>query len=359
MNALVTFHHCLFCRATLPENGMLAHVPRAVHIAYDPVRGRLWAVCARCQRWSLAPIEEREAALAELEKAARDRGRVLASTANIALIDVSPVTLVRVGRAGLAERAAWRYGTELVERRTAYESRPSRIAAYTLGALHSVGRALGIADDDFTIDWKDSPVADVVRWRRFGWAAWHGRETCPHCLSTLRALRYDLAWWVYPLAGPEGRLGVGVPCQRCDPWTPEKLYELHGEAAENILRRLLAYVNVAGGSERRVADAVGAIEAAGSVETFAMRAAANRRCLWKLGATGSIGLEIALGETAEARLLELGARAIEFVWKREEALARIIDEELTPRRILEAHLRRLPVRLPLRALRWGAGAEGA
>jgi hypothetical protein len=355
----VTFLRCLFCRATFPENGVLAHMPRAKHIAYDPARGRLWAVCARCRRWSLAPIEEREAALHELERLVRDRGRMVTCTANIALLDTPPVLLIRVGRAGLAERAAWRYGTELVDRRIAYESRQSRLAAYTLGALHSVGRVVGVADPDFRVDWQDMPVADVLRWRRFGWAAWHGRETCPHCLSTLRALRYDLAWWVYPLGGSDGRLGVGVPCQRCDPWTPDKLYELHGDAAENVLRRLLAYVNVAGASDRRLSDAVGAIEAAGSVEAFARRAASDRRCLWKLGSVGSIGLEIALGETAEGRLLELGARAFEFVWRREEELARIIDEELTPRRMLETHLRRLPIRLPPRAVRWMAGAEGA
>ena len=350
---------CLFCRAAFPENGVLAHIPRGKQIAYDPMRGRMWVVCKRCRRWSLAPIEERAAALQELERLQRDRGRALATTANIALIDVSPLTLVRVGRAGLAERAAWRYGTELVHRRLAFESRPSRFVAYTLGAMHSVGRLVGVSDEDFAIDWKDMPVADVLRWRRFGWAAWHGRETCPHCLSSLRALRYDLAWWVYPVRDPDGRLGVGVPCQRCDPWTPDKLYELHGDAGENVLRRLLAYVNVAGASDRCVADAVGAIEDAGSVEAFASRAATERRCLWKQGSRGSIGLEIALGETAEGRLLELGARAIEFVWRREEELARIIDEELTPRRILEAHLRGLAIRLPPRASRWIAGTESA
>jgi hypothetical protein len=275
------------------------------------------------------------------------------------LIAAEPLMLVRVGPAGLAERAAWRYGAELVRRRRDYESGHSRLAAYTWGALHSFGRIVGVCDEDVAIDWKDTPVADVLRWRRFGWAAWHGRETCPHCLSTLRALRYDLAWWVYPLRGPDERLGVGVPCQRCDPWTPDKLYEVHGDAGEHVLRRLLAYVNVAGASDRLVADAVGAIEQAGSVDVFASGAAYSRRCLSKLGAVGAVGLEIALGETAEARMLELGAHAIEFVWKREEELARIIDEELTPRRVLEAHLRRLPIRVSPRALRWVAGVEGA
>jgi hypothetical protein len=220
--------------------------------------------------------------------------------------------------------------------------------------MHGVGRAIGLGDEDFSIDWKDAPVADVLRWRRFGWAAWHGRETCPHCLSDLRALRYDLAWWVYPLAGPDGRIGVGVPCQRCDPWTPEKLYRLQGDVAENVLRRLLAYVNVGGASDRRLGEAVGLIERSGSAQDFAHQATAAHRSLWKMGRAGVVGLEIALGEVAESGWLEAGAKAIEFVWRQEEELARIIDEELTPRGVLQAHLRRLPVRL---AGRVGVGAD--
>lgn len=44
-------------------------------------------------------------------------------------------------------------------------------------------------------------------------------------------------------------------------------------------------------------------------------------------------------------MLDLEVRALEFLWKREEELARIIDTELTPRRLLDAHLRRMPIRL--------------
>jgi hypothetical protein len=33
------------------------------------------------------------------------------------------------------------------------------------------------------------------------------------------------------------------------------------------------------------------------------------------------------------------------MWRQEEALARIMDEELTPLAVLEAHLRKLPVRI--------------
>ncbi|MEX2465463.1 MAG: hypothetical protein WD995_01050, partial [Gemmatimonadota bacterium] len=76
-------------------------------------------------------------------------------------------------------------------------------------------------------------------------------------------------------------------------WTPEKVYELHGDVAENVLRRLLAYQNIAGASERRLADAAGAIERAGSAGAFAHEVTERHASLWKLGPTGAIGLEIA------------------------------------------------------------------
>jgi hypothetical protein len=332
-------------------------MPRGRRIAFDPVEGRLWAVCEGCHRWNLAPIEEREAALYELERLSRDHARLLAQTANITLLQAGPITLVRVGRAGLVEQAWWRYGKELKKRKASFDSRRSKVTAYTFGAMQYVGEMLGLADSDVAIDWEDTPVADVLRWRRFGWAAWHGRETCPYCNSTLRALRYDLGWWVYPLRGPDGRLGVGVPCQRCDPWTPEKVYELHGDGAENVLRRLLAYQNIGGASERKITEAAVAIEEAGSAGEFALRATDTRRSLWRMGATGTIGLEIALNESVERRMLDLEVRALEFLWKQEEELASIIDRELTPRRIIEAHLRHLPIRLQPRIARLVTEAE--
>ncbi|NNK63167.1 MAG: hypothetical protein HKO98_08120, partial [Gemmatimonadetes bacterium] len=63
---------CLFCRKSFPANGRFEHLPRGRRIAYDPERGRLWLICGRCFRWSLLPVEDRDAALYELERAARD-----------------------------------------------------------------------------------------------------------------------------------------------------------------------------------------------------------------------------------------------------------------------------------------------
>lgn len=346
------FSRCLFCHKPFPENGQLAHMPRGRRIAFDPVRGRLWTVCDACHRWTLCPLEDREAALYELERLARDHGRPLSHTANIQLLSAGPLTLVRVGTAGLVEQAWWRYGRELRRRKDSFESPRSRVTAYTFGALAFLGDLVGLGDEDLSIDWEDTPVADVLRWRRFGWAAWHGRETCPYCRSTLRALRYDLSWWVYPLRGDDGRLGLGIPCQRCDPWTPDKVYEIHGDVAENTLRRVLAYQNITGAGERTIVEAARHIESLGSAGAFALEATRERESLWKMGGTRTVALEIALSETVEQRMLDLEARALEFLWKKEEELARIIDEELTPRRLLEAHLRRLPVTLRPRLARF-------
>ena len=336
---------CLFCRKPFPENGVLTYMPRGRKIAFDPVNGRLWAVCEGCHHWNLVPMEERQAALYELERVCHDQARPMGHTANVQLLSTDELTLVRVGGGGLVEQAWWRYGKELRRRKTSFESRRSKVTAYTFGAMQYVSDLVGFSDGDVAIDWEDTPVADVLRWRRFGWAAWHGRETCPYCKSTLRALRYDLGWWVYPLRGADGRLGVGIPCQRCDPWTPDKVYELHGDEAENVLRRLLAYQNIGGASENRITDAAKAIEDAGSAGAFTLGVTEDRRSLWKMGPSATIGLEIALNESVEQRMLDLEARALEFIWRREEELARIIDQELTPRRLLEMHLRHLPVKL--------------
>ena len=326
-------------------------MPAGRRIAYDPEHGRLWTVCEGCYRWNLAPIEDREATLYELERIARDHSKLVAQTANISLLSAGPLTLVRVGAASLAETAWWRYGRELRRRKASYDSTRSKVTAVTFGAVAYVGEMIGLTDWDVSIDWEDTPVADILRWRRFGWAAWHGRAECPYCNSTLRALRYDLTWWVYPLQADDGRLGVGIPCPRCDPWTPEKVYTLHGDAAENVLRRSLAYQNIMGATERSIRDAARSIEEAGSAGDYALEATNRHECLWKMGSTRTIALEIALNESVERRMLDLEVRALEFIWKKEEELARIIDEQLTPKRLLQAHLRHLPIRLRPREAR--------
>ncbi|NNM33908.1 MAG: hypothetical protein HKO53_12615 [Gemmatimonadetes bacterium] len=336
------FSRCLFCSKPFPQGRILEDRFHGRRVAFDPSEARMWSICDHCARWNLVPSEDRGAQVGRLERIARDRGKLLSATENVALLEVPGGELVRIGRAHLAEAAWWRYGKELQSRRNNYERPGKRIAGYAFGAVALITDGLGLADLSLGIGWGDSPLADILRYRHFGWAAWYGRKDCPFCGSTLRALRYDVSWWTFLLPSEDNRVRLGVPCPRCDPWTPEKVFQLEADEAESVLRRILAYQHITGASEDMVKDAAREIEGAGSAAEFRARVADQRMTLWRLGRERSIALEIAVNEAVEARLLSLEASALEFVWRREEALARIIDEELTPPRFLDKAKSYLP-----------------
>ena len=71
------YTRCLVCATPFEANDQLEHLPNGRRLAFDPGRGRLWAICRTCRRWSLTPIEERWEALEELEKLTRDKARLL------------------------------------------------------------------------------------------------------------------------------------------------------------------------------------------------------------------------------------------------------------------------------------------
>ncbi len=339
------YHRCLFCRKPFKKNRTLGNLHEGRRFAFDPVKGRLWVICRHCHRWNLHPVEERGDALYELEKLARDNGRMVSRTDHIALLRAGDLDLVRVGPAGLTERSWWRYGTELRRRALQTRSPSGRIAAYTYGALAYLGQALGLTEMGMGVSWETLPTADIHRWKQFGWAAWYGRSTCPFCNSVLTTLRFDVSWWVYPRVAPDGSVSLGVPCPRCDPWTPEKVYEVAGEDAATVLRRILAYQHITGAGEPMLRDASRVIGDAGSLEGYLRSVTTEGASLWRLGPTRAIALEIALNESVELRMSGAEVRALERLWRREEELARIMDEELTTPAILRRHLKRIPVHL--------------
>ncbi|MGH7475281.1 MAG: hypothetical protein ACRELD_03245 [Longimicrobiales bacterium] len=321
--------HCLFCDAALAAD---ASAPAtAARWAYDPLRGRAWHICPGCARWNLALLEGRSELIEALERGTRMSGRLLIATANVALFEAADTVVVRVGRAGLDEQAWWRYGRVLRDRQLSFRSLRTRMGMFAGGAASYLGGKVGLFRRIPSAAWDDSQLTEGLRWWHFGSLAWHGRSRCVHCRSVLRALSFDDTWWVHPLVEPRGRLAVGVPCQRCDPWTPDKLFRIRGGAAELLLRRILAYQNIAGGSDRAVLDAACAIQEAGSATSFTHLVASRRASLWRLGPTLALALEIALNDSAERRALVQQARTLETIWRTEEEIARIVDEELTPR----------------------------
>jgi hypothetical protein len=241
--------------------------------------------------------------------------------------------LIRVGNATLHERTWWRYGREVLTREKAYRSTGAKLSAYAYGALAAVAESVGLGDRNFKVRFEEGMAAEVLRWRKFGWAAWFGRLKCPSCGSYLRAARFDLSWWFCPMLDDKGRLALGVPCPRCDPWTPEKVYHLQGYEAESVLRRVLAYQNITGAGENAVEWAVKEVESAGSPERFLNSILREGSFLRELAFPQAIALEMSLNEGVERRALEAEARGLEFMWRREEELARIMEEELEPKGI--------------------------
>jgi hypothetical protein len=337
------FTRCLICQSSFDENESLEHLPRGDRIAYDPVRGRLWLICRACRRWSLAPLETRWEALEELEKLVRDKARLLSQTANIALLKAGRLEIVRVGRAQLAEEAWWRYGRELRDRR-ATAKKLSVAGTVATGAVFAGSWATGgvsLIGMWLLLNHVPDSFTNAARWLRFGRHAWHGRQPCARCGHLFRALPFDERGSVYllPQSGDAG-LALTYRCPRCGEYEEGGLI-LRGRQAERTLRRVLAYQHFSGASERRIRSATRLIEEAGSARDVTRIVVKEGRRLADIQRTGAIALEIAASDAAEQRLLELELAELESHWREEEALAEIIDGELTPFPLLETLRRKV------------------
>src|SRR5690606_3639286 len=117
LHGSIMYRHCIFCLSDLGGNEALESFPVGSRVAFDAWKGRLWAVCPKCARWNLAPIEERWEPVEEAEKRFRDaRLRVHSETIGLAKLP-DGTRLIRVGKGLPGELAAWRYGAQLQRRR--------------------------------------------------------------------------------------------------------------------------------------------------------------------------------------------------------------------------------------------------
>lgn len=111
---------CIYCSAELGANDALEAFPVGRSIAFDGWKGRLWALCPKCARWNLAPLEERWEVLEDAERLFVD-ARLRVQSENVGMARLRDGTrLIRVGQALPGELAAWRYGDQLVRRRRNY-----------------------------------------------------------------------------------------------------------------------------------------------------------------------------------------------------------------------------------------------
>lgn len=337
------FKRCLVCHSPFPENESLEHFPTGVRVAYDPGRGRLWAVCRECKRWSLAPIEERWEALDELEKLVRDRGRLLSQTDNISLLRAEGLEIVRVGRANLREQAWWRYGKELTQRRQKFKTLST---AGAIGAGAAIWGGMATGGMSFIAAWLlwdnlPNKIPDAARWFRFGGDAWRGTARCEKCGYHFSRVAYRRRGnLILHRSRDSEPTALSYQCPRCG-GVREGGLQLRGVEAEHTLRRVLAYHHFDGADDRTVTSATRLIQEAGSPEDLSRILLKNQKRLGDLGRTGGIALEIAANESAEQRLLELELAELEAHWRQEEELAAIIDGELTPLPLLETLRRKI------------------
>jgi hypothetical protein len=279
-----------------------------------------------------------------LEKAVKDRAKLLSQTDNIALLRAGELDVVRVGRANLTEEAWWRYGRELTHR-AARHQKLTFIGTAAAGAAIAGGWATGgIGWLGAWILWENAPqqLTQAARWFRFGGSAWRGKRSCTRCGQVFRNVAYrDRAQLILsPGTNPGDALSVTQRCPVCGDLGEGGLH-LQGKEGDYVSRRLLAYHHHTGASEKRVRSATRLIEEAGGPEDLTRLVIKEGRRLGDLQRNGAIALEIAANATLEQRFLELELAEVEAHWREEEELASIIDGELTPLPLMESIRRKV------------------
>jgi hypothetical protein len=341
---------CLHCQRPLGANESIEHFPVARRIAFDAAKGRLWAVCAHCQRWNLAPFETRWEALEECERAFRDT-RVRVSTDHIGLARLPDRTeLVRIGAPQRPEFAAWRYGDQFGRRR-------KQAILYGAGIVGGIGLgAAGIASLGMGAA-AIMPIFHVLNIANVALSGALTRRPLPHPDGG-----YFMGYRPPVLEQrddrPEGwGIAIGYTALMDRPVTlrtplrevlrtskniPLGTLRFGGREATAILQRSFTGINKAGARASDVADGVRLIEEVGDPARFGEWAAGQRRAwsaqqLWgdngdltQIPRAARLAFEMALNEDAERRALEGELALLEAAWRDAEEVAHIADNLLIP-----------------------------
>ena len=359
------FSTCIVCHAPLGSNASIEHFPVGTRLAFDAERGRLWAICPRCRRWNLAPIEGRWEALEECERAYRGASQRV-STDNIALARLKDGTdLVRIGRPLLPEFAAWRYGRELRQR----ARRTLAVVTATSGVatLANIGKIAGGAA--FSVSGAGFALAAVGLGGEIAMAAWMLRRRLPMVAlreeeGRLWGVSGDEIWLARFGRTDDGRLrmtvrdrllrspsGLSRLLRARYAWDRSSAIEARprdvvGDEALRLLRLALPVAQRDGGSRAEVREAVALVET-----TLGARnePADAKIAAWLADGTGArpitydqargrplnlipaplrLAAEIALHEDDERRALAGELGALYARWEEAERIARIADGEL-------------------------------
>jgi hypothetical protein len=334
------YRSCIFCSADLGANESLERFPVGRSLAFDGAKGRLWAICPKCARWNLAPLEERWEAIEDGERLFQGTTQ-RTENGNIGLARLRDGTrLVRVGSAVPRELAAWRYGRRMV-RRPLVSQNAAVLAVY--GAMVStifIPAMLPVMGASFAAlafarRKKNQRVVHVVR----------DAET-----GARRIIRYeDLGgtWLSHPDDGRGVQLLLPYLYQGPgDDWI-RSAAALRGEEALAALGRIVVQSNTRRAPDSVVRDGLAMVAQAGSPEELVQHLARQKVVLgagWSstldsLTATDAtargserrippatrLALEMALHEETERRALEGELSMLEAMWREAEEIAAIAD----------------------------------
>ncbi|HZE93415.1 MAG TPA: hypothetical protein VEZ49_01825 [Gemmatimonadales bacterium] len=322
------FVSCAFCNASFDGDGGPSGLGVGRRIAFDEWKGRLWVVCPRCSRWNLTPFDDRLERLEAVARAA-SRGRVAASTDQVALIRWERYDFVRVGKPPRVELATWRYGERLRNRQRERMKVvvPLTVAAIGLGIAANVAAGGGFG----MVVWNIHRVADWIYLRIMG-----GRKVslveppiCAHCgnIMQLRARHIQFARLV---PDQHAEMAIVVSCPHCH----TEGAQLTANEATHVLRQGLTYLNLKRGGRRRAEDAAREVDHVGGPDQLVRDIARRELMLRNLRPERGLALEMAVDERAEVEELERQ-------WKEAEELADIADGTLSTSTEIEDELKRL------------------
>ncbi len=336
------YRHCIYCSGDLGANEAVESFPVGRTLAFDAARGRLWAVCGRCGRWNLAPVEDRWEPLEAAERLFRD-ARLRVQSENVGLAKLRDGTrLIRAGEALPGELAAWRYGEQLRHRRSRYLGAGAALAG-VVGAVSLAGLVVGAG----------GLVASTLAWRWIAKPALQGYRDA-EVIHTFPALghepgarihlrRRDL--WGATLG--EGDTGIELHLTSLPEEAPRlargvlhrtgvHTLVVRDAVARRVMERAMVAVNARGARRRELESAVRVLEIAGSAQRYLESAARGRLRLYggsevhdrspsDPNPVASLALEMALHDEQERRAMQGELAVLESAWRDAEAIAAIAD----------------------------------
>jgi hypothetical protein len=348
---------CIFCNGDLGRNESLEHFPIGRRLAYDAAKGRLWAVCARCERWNLSPLETRWEAIEEAERAYRAT-RLRVSTDNIGLAQLREgLELVRIGAPPTLEFAGWRYGDQFGRRRRKTIAlgalgmvgasaqgigwiAGAAFAGAEIGMMLGLGVGMTLQAVTMTKSWKDTKIPTVFVRDNDGALLYVTRQNARSAaLVPVGNRQYLYLKLPHREVGPAGRVRALFGKRSSTSPARHGAAILRDEAAHRALATILPHINASGGSARRVREAVDVIGARSSLEQLLNVASTHRsynnivpgeNLIGGLPSPMRLALEMVLHEDDERRAMEGELQALEQRWREAEEIASIADALLLP-----------------------------